>query len=96
MDFSAKVYDSLNAPYVYTYSDTLQYAFHVKKKWFLGNEQLYGSGMLSNPNAKITNSTSVLIKDYRDKRFYLGAGMSYDINGNFVPSIQIGYSIYKF
>lgn len=96
LNFLASVYDSTNAPYEYTYTDTIQYTFNVKKKWFLGNEKLYGSGLLGNPNAKITNSTSIHIKKYRDKRFYLGAGFSYGIDGKLLPSVHAGYSIIRF
>lgn len=96
LDFNADVYSPTNAPYTYSYKDSIQFAISTKKKWFLGNERLLASGKLSNPGAKITNSTSYLVESYKDKRFYLGAGMSYGLDGRLVPSIQIGYSLIKF
>jgi hypothetical protein len=102
LDLLATVYDSTNAPFKYDYSDTIKYAFNVKKKWFLGNETLYGSGMLSNPNAKINNSTSILIKDFRDKRWslgpYVGVMPYYDDKLSFRFSVGVGlqYSVFKF
>jgi len=102
LDFLATVYDSTNAPFEYDYSDTIKYAFNVKKKWFLGNETLYGSGLLSNPNAKITNSTSILIKDFKDKRWSVGPnvtvyptfdnGLSFD----FTVGIGLQYAVFRF
>ena len=96
LDFNADVYSPKNAPYTYSYTDSIQYTISTDKKWFLGNERLLASGKLSNPGAKITNTTSYLVESYRDKRFYLGAGMSYGLDGRFVPSIQIGYAFIKF
>lgn len=96
LDFNADVYSPKNAPYTYSYTDSIQYTISTDKKWFLGNERLLASGKLSNPGAKITNTTSYLVENYKDKRFYLGAGMSYGLDGRFVPSIHIGYALIKF
>lgn len=85
--------------YNYTYNDDFIYAFHTKKDWFFGKEKLYGSGQLSNPNARITNATNVLINDYRDKRWVVSAGVSYL---PFLPespvqlSVTFGYALIKF
>lgn len=96
LNFNADVYSPTKAPYTYSYKDSIQYAISREKKWLFGNERLLASGKLSNPGAKITNTTSYLIQDYRDKRFYLGAGMSYGLDGRFVPSIHVGYALIKF
>jgi hypothetical protein len=95
LDFQADVYDSLHAPYKYVYSDTMKYAFNLHGKWY-ERKKLYGSGMLSNKNAKITNSTSILINDYKDKRFGIGpyVGMDYRLQPSF--GISVHYSIVKF
>lgn len=95
LDFEADVYDSLRAPYRYTYHDTLVYAFHFKRKWAFGNKQLYGSGMLRNQNSKITNSTAVQIKDFRDKRFGVGPYVGYGTSGASV-GISVHYSVVRF
>jgi hypothetical protein len=94
----ASISDSTRmAKYLYTYSDSMTFAISVKKKWFLGNETLYGSGVFGNPNTKITHSTSVLIKDYRDKRWVVSAGVSYNpFMNQFVPAVHFGYALIKF
>lgn len=97
LSLRATVFDSLHAPYEYFYEDTLQVAFHTKKKWFLGNQKLYGSGMLSNKNARIVNQTSVLIKNYRDKRFNVSVGVLYDpLSSEWHPGISLGFSLLSF
>lgn len=97
LSFHATIYDSLHLHYKYTYSDSMTFAISVKKKWFLGKESLYGSGVFGNQNTKITHSTSVLIKDYRDKRWVVSAGVSYNpfIN-QFQPALHFGYALFKF
>lgn len=94
----ASISDSTRrAKYIYTYSDSMTFAISVKKKWVLGSEKLYGSGVFGNPNTKITHSTSVLIKDYRDKRWVVSAGVSYNPFVNqFVPAVHFGYALIKF
>lgn len=96
LDFSSTVLDSLHAPYKYTYSDTIKYAFSVKKKWLFGKQSLYGSGMLGNPNAKITNTQSVLINDFKDKRFGVGPYVGYGLNGKVSFGLSVQYSLIKF
>lgn len=94
----ASISDSTRrAKYIYTYSDSMTFAISVKKKWIFGSEKLYGSGVFGNPNTKITHSTSVLIKDYRDKRWVVSAGVSYNPFVNqFVPAVHFGYALIKF
>lgn len=81
----------------YTYTDTLVYAISFKRKWFLGKESLYSSATMMNKNSKITNSTDVLINDYKDKRWAVTVGPYYDpFRGQAGVSIGIGYSLIKF
>jgi hypothetical protein len=101
LQFKAQVYDSLNAPYEYTYRDSIRYVFHVKKQGFLGlgKRSLYASGMLSNPSAKITNSTSVLVREARDKRWGIGPYIGYGFGADgpqTTVGISIHYSLIKF
>lgn len=98
LKFRTTLFDSLTmAPYQYTYGDTLTYGFRTKKKWFLGNEKLYGFGGLKNPQAKIINATNVLIDDYKDKRFVVGPYVGYSISGNRVDfGVSLTYAIWKF
>lgn len=93
----ATIYDSIRAPYKYKYSDVITMTMHTEKKWLFGKETLYGSGVLGNPNAKITNSTNVLMKDYKDKRFSIGPYVGYDPIQN-RPSVGIGvqWALIKF
>jgi hypothetical protein len=82
--------------YAYTYADSITFAIHSKKKWFLGSEKLYGTGKLQNPNAKITNQTSIVIPT-RDKRWNVSAGVGYDFYGKrIVPTVYAGYSLIRF
>lgn len=82
----------------YDYTDTLTYAFNMCGRWW-ERKKLYGSGMLQNKQAKITGSTSVMVKEYKDKRWgigpYIGYGVGRDgLQTNFGISIQ--YSLIKF
>jgi hypothetical protein len=82
--------------YAYSYADSITFAVHTKKRWFLGSEKLYGTGKLQNPNAKITNQTSLVIKN-RDKRWNVSAGVGYDFYGKrVVPTVYAGYSLIRF
>jgi len=100
LSFKSTIFDSLTTAFsTYTYSDTLTYVFSTKKKWLLGKEQLYGSGQLSNKNAKITSATNVLVKDYKDKRWVVSAGVSYVPFGEGMkvqPTVSFGYALFKF
>ncbi len=81
---------------LYTYTDSIVFAFHMKGKWWQ-RKQLFGSGMLSNPQAKITNMTSIQVKEFKDKRFGIGPSINYD---PFINRVTIGvglhYSLIKF
>jgi len=97
LDFSAELLDSLHAPYSYIYQDTITTLVTARKKWFFGSEHLYSSSALRNKNARITNSTSVLVKSYRDKRWVISVGVSYDpLNNRMVPAVQAGYKLIGF
>lgn len=97
LTFNAIIDSTAKSNYVYDYQDSLIYAFHVKKKWLLAPEKFYGSGMLSNKNAKITNATNVLINDYKDKRWVISAGVGYDpFSNQFRPVVSLGYALFKF
>lgn len=99
LDLQAEVYDELNTPYTYTYSDTLKFAFHMKSEGFLKNKKLYGSGMLTNPNALITNSKAILVNEYRDKRFGIGPSVSYGVSPNGLQwnvGVSVHYSLIRF
>lgn len=83
--------------YRYTYQDTIVMSISGKKKWLFGKETLIGSARLSNPSAKVTNMTSVLIKQPRDKRFVISAGLIYDpFSSRFAPGLSCGYALLKF
>lgn len=98
LSFNTMLYDSsVNAPYKYSYTDTLTYGFTTKKKWLLAREKLYGFGGLKNPNAKITKTTNVLISDFRDKRFSVGPYAGYSLrHGDVDFGFSVQYSLFKF
>jgi len=82
--------------YRYFYQDSIVMAISGKKKWVFGNEVLYGSARLSNPNARATSLTSVLMK-HRDKRFVISLGANYDpFSNRLSPGIHAGYALIKF
>jgi uncharacterized protein DUF6549 len=81
--------------YSYTYQDSIVMAIAGKRKWFLGNERLYGSARMSNPNARSLSQTAVLLKQ-RDKRFVISLGANYDPFSNRVsPGIHCGWALIK-
>jgi hypothetical protein len=97
LDIKADLIDSLNSPYTYTYTDTISQSISTKKKWFLGNERLYGTATMSNPRAIITGSNNILIDNYRDKRWGFGIVMTYDFGSSrFIPGLGISYNLIKF
>jgi hypothetical protein len=102
LDATIEHIDSLRNPYDYTYSDSILFAFHVKKSWVFGAEKLYGSGMLSNPNAKIMKSTAVMVDNYRDKRWSVGPSLTaYPVIDNGVrvrltPGVSVQWALFKF
>jgi hypothetical protein len=82
--------------YKYVYQDSIVMAISEKKKWLFGKKTLYGSVRMSNPNARATNQTSILIKQ-RDRRFNLSIGISYlPFDNSFSPGVNIGYSLFRF
>jgi hypothetical protein len=81
----------------YTYRDTISYVLHVKKRWIFGKERLYGSWMFENPNAVALNPESVVIEEYKDKRFAVTIGPYFDpFRGNYGVSIGLGWTLIKF
>jgi dihydropteroate synthase len=96
LDFRASVYDSLHAPYTYSYSDTITTAIAVKKKWLgIGRDKLYATSMLKNPNAKVVGTTNLLV-DHKDKRFGVMVFGGYDpFHNQVVGGVGVGYTILK-
>jgi len=94
LDFHADVYDELNAPYEYAYSDTLEFAWHEKREKWWKAKKLYGSGKLNNKNAQIVNSESILIST-RAKRFGIGPYVGYGFGG-LNAGISVHWSVIKF
>lgn len=97
IDFRASIVDTARFSYHYSYHDTITVAIATKKPWLFGKEKLYASASLRNPNATVTESTNILIKDYRDKRWCLYVGPGYDfINNQLSLNVGVGYTILKF
>lgn len=96
LDFTAKVYDSLNAPYQYTYEDTITTVLSIEKKWFgFGREKMLASTKLNNPNARVINTTNVVVDSYKDKRWVLFVGAGYGVavgrdQVQWGPTINVG------
>jgi hypothetical protein len=69
-----------------------------KKIWQIWkDEKLYATTMFSNPNAKITGTTSILVDNYRDKRWVLSVGGYVDpFNQKAGVSLNFGYALLKF
>ncbi len=91
------------SPYTYTYSDEILMAFHVKKKWILGKEQVFASASFGNPASKVTNQTSVLIKEAKDKRWSIGVSAGYglvkvgnEVHTGFFLGPSVEYALFKF
>lgn len=103
LNCQATFIDSLHVPYSYTYGDTATTVVHAERKWFLGSETLYSSSVFKNPNAKVIGTTNILVKNYKDKRWALSVGVSYlplmyneKIQYQIQPSVQFGYTLFKF
>lgn len=94
LDYKGTIIDSVRATYEYSYTDTIKYAISVRRDWLFGNEKLYSSATLSNKNAKIYGSKTVLVTNYRDKRWGLGVGLFYD--GRVRLGVGIQYNLIKF
>jgi hypothetical protein len=91
------------SPYRYVYSDSILMAFHVKKKWFMGKESVYASASFGNPGSKVTNSTSVLIKEARDKRWSVSVSAGWgllkvkdEVHTGFFLGPSVSYALFKF
>lgn len=98
LSFRTTLYDStVQSTYEYSYTDTISTVIHSKKKWFFGDEKIYATSLLKNPNAKVTGTTNLLIDTHKDKRFYVGVGASYSpLTNTFAPSVHVGYALFKF
>lgn len=104
LTFDTRLYDSLQSSlYSYTYIDTAKTAIHGKKKWLFAHEELYSTTVFSNPNAKITGTTNILVNNYKDKRFSvsLSAGwglvkVGNEVNTGFFVGPSVSYSLFKF
>ncbi len=82
--------------YNYTYSDTLTLAFTKKKRFFRG-DVITVSGSMSNPHAKFTSMTGVLVHKIKPKRFNVSVGAYYDpIRNQYGPAVTFGYSVIRF
>lgn len=85
--------NSLNdTPYEYTYSDSVKVAFIKHGKWYQ-KKTLYGSSVMSNPNATVLNSQSFLVKEYDDKRWGIGPYFGWGIDQELKPQFSIGISV---
>lgn len=93
LNFKSDVYNELNAPSEYTYGDTVKFSFNMQGKWFQ-RKQLFVSGALANPNAKILNSQGVLVNEFKDKRFGVGPSVSWGIGPDLKPQTTIGFSLH--
>jgi hypothetical protein len=93
LNFKSDVYNELDAPSEYTYGDTVKFSFNMKGK-FLQRKQLYVSGALANPNAKILNSQGVLVNEFKQKRFGVGPSVSWGIGPDLKPQTTIGFSLH--
>jgi hypothetical protein len=103
-----KLYDSLKRQYrpayTYAYSDSILMAFHAKKKWKpFGKEQVFASARLSNPDAMVTNSTSVLISEAKDKRWSVSLSGGWglvkvgsEVHTGWFAGPSVSYSLFKF
>lgn len=93
------ILDSTEVNYKYNYKDELLTAFEVRRSWVFGKEKLFASGRLKNKNAMITNSTSVMVDNYKDRRFVVVAGASwlpFNPDVQFWPTLTVGYALIKF
>lgn len=102
LTFDTRLFDSLSTSlYKYTYRDTAKTAIHGQKKWYqiFKSEKLYATTTFSNPSAKITGTTNIIIDNYRDKRIIVSVGMNYlpfCESQPFQPGIHVGYALFKF
>jgi predicted Holliday junction resolvase-like endonuclease len=88
------VYNEFKAPYLYTYSDTIKFAFHMKRPKWHQRKQLYVSGSLANPNATVLRSQGVLVNEFKQKRFGIGPSVSWGMGPDLKPQTTIGLSLH--
>lgn len=82
--------------YKYTYTDTLIQAFEVKRRLFSPDVAVVKSS-LSNPNAKITAETSLMVQKIKHQRFNLSVGVGYNpFQNQFYPTVSAGYALIQF
>jgi hypothetical protein len=97
LSFKSFIDSTNNAISTYTYSDTITTVLSGKKTWFLGTEKLYATSKFNNPAAKISGSTNILVKDHKDKRFVISAGIYGDpILRSWGVGLHFGYALIKF
>jgi hypothetical protein len=98
LDMLGSIRDSTRISYEYTYTDEILHAFQFRRKWAFGKQELYSVSRLRNPNARVTNSTAVLVNEYKDKRWVISTGVSWTPFSpvQFQPSITVGYAWIKF
>lgn len=97
LDFNSMFADSARFAYsTYTYTDTIKTVIHGKKKWVFGNEKIFASSTLSNPSAKVTGTTNLLV-NHRDKRWVVSAGIYGDpLRKQYGVGLHLGYALFKF
>lgn len=91
--------NKLFAPFHYVYRDTARTAIASDKVWWKvwKDERLYSTTLFGNPDAKITGTTNILVKNYRDKRWVVSVGGYYDpLRQQYGFSINGGYALFKF
>jgi hypothetical protein len=100
LNFKSDVYSEYQAPSEYTYTDTLTFAFHMKREKWFNKKQLFVSGSLSNPTAKVLRSQGVLVNEFKQKRFgigpYFGAGITSDLELRYSIGISLHMSLIRF
>lgn len=96
LNFRSSISFTEDAGYKYTYQDSILFALVRKRKGLFGKKELFGQVRMSNHNSRSVGQTSILISE-RPKRFYVGAGVSYNpFTNSFAPSVHAGYSLIRF
>lgn len=81
----------------YTYTDTISFLGHVKRKNLFAKQTYWVDGLIKNPKAKITSMRDIQITQFKDKRFSVGPGILLDpFSMRLVVGIGVQYSIFKF
>ena len=93
LSFKSDVYSELNAPSEYVYGDTIKFAFSMKRPKRFHQKQLFVSGSLSNPNAKVIRSEGVLVNEFKQKRFGIGPSIGYALMMSPGGELHHGYTI---